>query len=187
MFLLTACSGGGDGETVLPLVTAFQPSTTARNPGLVYLVENDASDEDFVLLDVMIQGPTGDIDMYSFAFDLELSNTAVARYVPDTAEFGTALELYAGQGSSVMATQSDNRVVIGVSKTGGGAGNGVSSESAPILRSLTFQILQKGTTEIRFSGSPSNPSGPAALDSNGNVIPNVEFDPGVAKILRGSP
>lgn len=182
--ILLACdSGGGGGGGGSPVSAAFAPSVTPAAANLVRL-EGRATDSNTVVLDIVIDGPTTSSDLYSFAFDIELSNTSVARYVSGSAEFGNALTLGAGQGSSVLASQSGNRVVVGVSKTGGGAGNGVPAGERTIV-TLVFDVIGTGTTNLLFRGSsdPGNPTGaPAALDSQGGVVASVFFDGDAARI-----
>ncbi|MFQ5818294.1 MAG: hypothetical protein ACE5H2_10135, partial [Terriglobia bacterium] len=84
-----------------------------------------------------------------------------------------------------LVSQSGNRVIVGVTKLGGGAGNGI-GPLEPIIVSLTFQVLKVGTTNITIVGSPANPqnptAAPAALDSTGVVISSVFFDTFAAQI-----
>ena len=131
-------------------------------------------------MSVAIEGPTTSADLYSFAFDLLLGDPSVAQYVSGTVDFGSALTLEAGQSYSVLASQTGDRVVVGVSKTGGGTGNGVSVSEAVVVR-LTFRVLKEGTTSIVLAGSPGE-SGPLALDSGGATIGSVQFDTSPASI-----
>jgi hypothetical protein len=85
---------------------------------------------------------------------------------------------------AVEATQSGGRVIVGVTKLGGGPGNGVGAAEAGIVR-LTFKVVNVGTSMISFSGSitSSNPTGqPVALDSGGAPIGSVIFDSSPATI-----
>ncbi len=175
--------GGGGGDGNEPIVAGFVASGTPAAPKLVRLAGR-ALDNDTVQVDVVLDGPTASSDIYSFAFDIELSDTTVARYISGSAQFGNALELLAGQGSSVLVSQQGNRVVVGVSKTGGGPGNGFGAEQRLVVR-LLFAVTARGSTNLLFRGSsdPGNPTAdPAALDSQGQVIPEIVFDTAAAKI-----
>ena len=170
--------GGGDGNVVTPAVTAsFSPSGTASGANLVRL--QGSASGDLVTIDVVIKGPTTTDDVYSFAFDLELSNPAVARYENGSALFGAALTIGAGQSSQILASQNGDRVTLGVSKAGGGDGNGV-GDAEVVVAKLTFRVLSEGLTLVTISGSP--PNDPAALDSTGATIDSIQFDPAPAAI-----
>ena len=182
--IATAC-GGGDGGGVVPppLTAAFLPSATPGAADLVRL-RAAASAGDKVTLEVASGGPTTSTDLYGFAFDIVSSDATVAAFVDGTASFGDALTLSGGQTGRVEVGRTGNRLVVGVSKLGGGSGNPVPAGGRVILR-LTFRVLEAGTTTLRFSGavSPQNPGGgPAALDSNGQVVGTVRFDAATAAI-----
>ena len=151
----------------------FQSSSTPPAANRVYLV-GGASSGDLVTVNVAIGGATTSTDLYSFAFDLVLGDPTVAQFVSGSADFGNALTLGAGQSYSVLASQSGDRVIVGVSKTGGGPGNGVSVSEAVVL-DLTFRVLKAGTTSIGLAGPPGG-SGPVALDSGGATIGSIQFD-----------
>jgi hypothetical protein len=179
--------GGGDSSSGMPgsgLNAAFAPSGTPRSADLVRLL-GVAEDSNTVRIDVVIGGVTTSNDIYGFAFDLVLSNPDVAEYIPNSADFGSALDLGSGQGSLVEASQQGDRVVVGVSKSGGGPGNGIGDEE-PIIVSLYFEVQEAGTTDVDFAGSPTNPmqpsADPVAFDSSENVIPSIDFDAGSASI-----
>lgn len=181
---LFACGGGSDspGGTITPGVSAaFQGSGTAATADLVRLV-GGASSGDLVTIDVALSGPTASADIYSFAFDLVLSDSAVARYESGSATAGGALETQSGQAISVLATQQGNRVVVGVTKTGGGLGNGIASGETAIV-SLVFRVLRSGTTGLRIEGAPTE--SPEALDSAGVTLPSIQFD-GLEGLIQGS-
>ena len=177
---LLACGGGSgpDGPVDPGLSAAFQSSGTAAAPDLVRLVGSTA-DGDLTTLDVAISGPTASADIYSFAFDLVLSDSSVARYEGGSAAAGGALDVESGQGLSVLAAQQGDRVVVGVSKTGGGAGNGIASGEEVIV-SLVFRVLRSGETAIRIEGPPTEP--PVALDSGGETLISVQFDAAEGRI-----
>lgn len=171
-----ACSGGSDGDSGIS--ASFTPSGTAAAPDRVRLRQGSAAG-DTVTLQVALSGPTTSSDIYSFAFDLVLSDASVARYVPGSATIGNALIPTGSQGTTLGVSQSGNRVVVGVSKTVGGAGNGVGAIEATVV-SLVFELLRGGSTTVTFAGSPANPQNPtndpAALDSNLAVIASIDFD-----------
>ncbi len=183
--LAVGCGGGGSsGGGVDPIAAFFQPSGSASSANRVRMT-GSAANSTTATVNVVIGGPTTSQDLYSFAFDIVISNTSVAEYVSGSASFGTALTLAGGQGSSVLASQVGNRVVVGVTKTGGGSGNGVGAGEKTVL-SLNFRILAKGSSSLRFEGSPSNPQNPSAhpvaLDSAGNVVGSVSFDSASAQV-----
>jgi hypothetical protein len=178
--LATGCGSSGGGSILPPAITAgFTASGTAPTANLVFLRQGSATG-DLVTVQVAIAGTTTSSDLYSFAFDLVLSDPTVATYQSGSATFGTALTLSGGQTSSVLVTQSGNRLVIGVTKLGGGAGNGVGA-AQPTVVSLVFQVLKVGSTNITFSGPPPGGS-PAALDSGGATVASVTFDAAAAQI-----
>jgi hypothetical protein len=184
-------SGGGSGITGPSIVADFVESGTASAADRVRLVDGSVSD-DRVTIQVTIAGPTTSGDLYAFAFDLLISDPTVAAYVPGTATFGSALVLGAGQQQAVLVSQSGDRVVVGVSKIGGGAGsgNGIGASEESIL-SLTLRVLREGATDVTIVGSPGNPQNPtpdpAALGSTGTLIGSVTFDPASATISGVSP
>ena len=186
VLLLTArCSGGGDGGTIpLDLDASFTPSGTPATPDGVRLIAGPAVD-DHIEIAVVLGGPTESSDIYSFVFDLVLGDASVAEYVAGSAELGDALVLEGGQGALVQASQNGDRVVVGVSKSGGGAGNGVGPAEPAVVR-LTFRVLQAGVASITLAGSPANPQDPSddpvAFDSGGAVIPSIAFDTAPAQL-----
>jgi hypothetical protein len=182
------CGGDDGGGGVVPtnLVASVVPSGTAAAPNLVRLRASSVSG-DTAVLEVVLGGPTTSSDVYAFAFDLVLSNPAIAAYVAGSAAAGTALVPTGGQSITVQAVQTGNRVVVGITKVGGGAGNGVGAAEPAIVR-LSFRVLAAGATQVTFSGSvaPQNPTGaPAALDSNVAIVPTIAFD-GVAAAISAS-
>ena len=72
-----------------------------------------------------------------------------------------------------------DRITVGVSKLGGGAGNDVGATEETIV-SVTLRVVKQGTTSIEITGSP--PHNPSALDSTGAVINGVNFDAAAAMI-----
>ena len=183
-FVLAAAAaigcGGGDGgndSVIVPASTAsFAASGTLAAPNLVWLNQVSASGN-LVVLEVVLGGPTTSSDLYSFAFDLVLGNAGVVQYVPGSAEVGDSLTTSGGQTLAVEASQSGGRVVVGVTKLGGGAGNGVAGAQAGVVQ-LTFKALTVGTSTISFSGS-------TALDSVGDPIGSIVFD-AVPAAISGS-
>jgi hypothetical protein len=191
LLALTLPGGGCDdddepGSLLAPTLTgAFASSSTSAAADLVRLRGGGASG-DTVTVEVAISGPTTSGDLYSFAFDLLLSDASVAGFVGGSAVFGTALVPSGDQGSIVDAVQVGNRVVVGVSKSNGGSGNGIGS-SEQVIVSLDFRVLREGTTQLSIVGSPTaqgNPTDdPAALDSTGAVIDSVAFDGASARLI----
>lgn len=181
-------NGGDDGDPIPDsLGAAFSGSGMAAAPNRVRLTAGTTSG-DTVAVKVAISGQTTSSDIYSFAFDLLLEDPTVAVYLNNTADFGTALILGSGQGHSVLASENGDRVVVGVTKTGGGSGNGIGTGEKTIV-TLTFRVLKEGATGVRIVGSPGNPqnptNNPAALDSTGAVIGTITFDSAAAQI-RGT-
>jgi hypothetical protein len=165
-------NGGGDnGGGIQPIAARFTSSGTVPSPNTVRL--NGSAMGNRVLLDVMIGGPTTSDDIYSFAFDIVLSNANVAQYQIGSVSCGSALTLGSGQQCEALASQQGNRVVIGVSKLGGGSGNRVSDPEETVV-SLQLQVLQRAGTRLSIEGSLPNP--PAVIDSAGFVIGTIRFD-----------
>jgi hypothetical protein len=166
-----------------PPSAAFAASGTAAAPNLVRL-RSASTTGDVATLEVAIGGPTTSTDVYGFAFDLVLSNPAVAHYIAGSAQFGTALTPSGGQTTVVLAQQSGNRVTVGASLFGGGPGDQIGAGESVIL-TLRFRVVRLGTTLILFDGStdPTDPTDdPAAADSTGAVIGSVTFDPSPATL-----
>jgi hypothetical protein len=180
--LAAGCGGGSSGDPTQPAFTAqFTPSGTPTAANLVRMTQA-VVDRDLVRVNVVIGGPTSSSDIYSFAFDLVLSDPSVAAYVAGTAQAGTALQPTGGQSITVLANPDSsrpNRVVVGVTKVGGGSGNGVGS-GEPTVVSLVFRVLRQDATSIAFGGSsvvPTDPKfNPVALNSSNAVISSVQFD-----------
>jgi hypothetical protein len=179
LLLGAGCSDDDDDVVGGGLQASFTGSGTSPVANLVYLRGGTVSG-DTVTVEVVIVGPTTSQDLYSFVFDLVLGDPTVAAYQPGTAVFGTALTIGAGQGQLVQAVQNGDRVVCGVTKTGGGAGNGVGNLQATTL-SLVFTALKSGTTTLTLAGPP-NGTDPEALDSNGAEIGSITFDTTAAHI-----
>jgi hypothetical protein len=182
--LAPACGGGGS-DPVAPAATAqFTPSGTAAAPNGVRLVLA-SSNADTATLNVMVGGPTTSSDLYSFAFDIVLGDPTVATYVTGSARIGDALQATGSQTRSLLVSQSAGRIVVGVSKLGGGPGNAV-QDPEEILLSLTLRVLERDITTLTLAGStadPGNPTNaPVALDSAGAVIGSVRFDPDPATL-----
>ncbi|MBZ5639114.1 MAG: hypothetical protein LAO51_10230 [Acidobacteriia bacterium] len=165
------------------LTASFTGSGTSVAPDHVRLRPGSGSG-DRVTVEVAIGGQTTSTDLYYFAFDLVLGDSSVAEYVSGTAVFGDALTLSGSQTGSAQGAQNGNRVVVGVTKLGGGSGNGVTATEA-IVVCLTFRVKKAGTTTLAIAGStsPQNPTGdPAAVDSHGGVVQTVHFDTASAVI-----
>lgn len=180
--LATGCSSGGGADLgVLPagLSASFADSGTAAAPDVVRISGNPT--DDLVNVEVRIGGPTTSADFYSFAFDLMLGDSTVAEYVAGSASAGTALTTDGGQALQVLATRQGDRITIGVTKLGGGTGNAITGTGESTVVELVFRLLRAGTTTLTIEGSPG--TDPAALDSGGNEIDSVTFDPVAATLL----
>lgn len=170
--------GGDGGGGMAGVVGSFNPSGNVPAQDRVRLRAGAAA-ADMVTVEAVLLGPATSSDIYSFAFDIVLSDVTVAQYVPNSVAAGGALVAAGGQGIIALASQSGDRVTVGVSKSMGGAGNGVGAGDQVVVR-LTFQVLRAGSTTLTFAGSPANPqnptNAPAALDSSGAVIASISFD-----------
>jgi len=180
--LATGCSSGGGSDLgVLPadLSATFSESGT---PGAANVIRLSGSPTgDLVDVEVLIGGPTTSADFYSFAFDLVLGDATVAEYVDGSAGVGGALTTNGGQALQVLATRQGARITIGVTKLGGGPGNGVSGTGESTVVALVFRVLRAGTTTLTIEGSPG--TDPAALDSSGTEIDSVTFDATAATLV----
>ncbi len=179
-----ACSGGGgsdddDGDGDLPngIGASFISSGTPSSPDGVRLTGTTSGD--IVIIKVVIAGPTTSTDLYSFAFDLLFSDPTVVESIGASVDFGAALILTGGQTGEALATLNGDRVTVGVSKVGGGAGNGLGATEETVV-SMTLRVRRRAITTVQIAGSP--PNDPAALDSAGAIIGSVVFDPGSATI-----
>jgi hypothetical protein len=186
--LATGC--GGDSDSGGQGITAtFTPSATAAAPDRVRL-ERVSSSGNVVTLEVRIGGPTTSTDLFAFAFDLVLSDPTVVAYVDGSIGEGDALQQTSGVSDIVAdAAQSNERIVIGITKLGAsGAGNGVASSSAVVVR-LALRVVKTGSTTVAFGGSSSpqfpQTGVPLALDSDLDPVPSVQFDAAVATVTGG--
>ena len=191
LLLLLGCGGGSSSsDPTQPAVSAqFTPSGTTAAPNLVRMTQA-VVDRDLVRINVVVGGATSSTDIYSFAFDLVLSDATVASYVAGSAQAGTALQPSGGQTIAVFANPDSarpNRVAVGVSKIGGGSGsgNGVGAGES-IVVSLVFRVLRRDVTSISFGGSSSNPTSPnfnpVALNSGNAVISSIAFDAAAVRL-----
>lgn len=181
--LAAGCSGSGGGPDVVTgtpgIVASFVDSGSTPAADMVRTIGTGAGDS--VTVEVAIGGPTTSTDLYAFAFELTFGDPTVAEYVSGSASMGTALDTSGNQSLQVLATQQGNRVIVGVSKLGGGAGNGVSAPGETAIVQLTFRLLRSGATTLTLGGSPG--SQPAALDSGGADVATVQFDAAPATLV----
>ena len=180
-----SCGGGdGGGSVVNPSLTVtFTDSGTASVPDLVRLAGTPSGEQ--VTVEVALAGPTTSNDIYAFAFDLVIGDTSVLAYVLGSAQMGSALSTAGCLGESVLADQSGDRVVVGVSKLGGCSGNGVPADERAIVR-ITFRVLRAGSSTLSLAGSPqalrAATSEPTAFDSSLDRIDSIQFDVASATI-----
>ncbi|MCP3981206.1 MAG: hypothetical protein GY716_18050 [bacterium] len=175
----TGCGGSSSGGVIASGLTAsFTESGTAAGANTVRLT--GTPDGDTVTVQLTIGGPTTSADLYSFAFDLVIGDETVAEYVNGSASFGGALTLAGGQSSQALAGQTGDHITLGVSKVGGGTGNGVAA-GEEIVVTLDLRLLKEGTTTLTIAGSP--PNDPAALDSTGSDVGTVVFDAAAATLI----
>ena len=178
------CGGGGgdsDGGAVPPALTAvFSESALVELGDRVKLVQGSASGAN-VTTRVVLFGPSTSTDIYGWAFDVVLSNPNVVEFVGGSATAGSMLTPCAGGSLSVQASQQTaggtTSVVVGVSKLGSCAGNGVPAGEHVVVQ-LTFRVKTTGSSTLTFGGSVS----PRALDSNLAPIGSIEFDAGAATL-----
>lgn len=168
------CSSGSSGS----LSASFTASGTPTAANLIKLIQKSKSGS-HVIVQAVIYGPTTSQDLYTFAFDVAIGDPTIVKFVSGSAVAGTALTVTGGQTISAIADLGtlpgggvdNSRVVVGVSKLGGGLGNGVAGASAVVVE-LTFATLKSGTTTLTLTGSPN----PQVLDHNGAPIGSITFD-----------
>lgn len=182
------CGGGGsdDGGVVNPGLTAvFSESALVELGNRVKLQSASASGAT-VSLDVTLFGPSTSTDIFGWAFDVVISNPNVVEFVAGSAAAGSMLTPCPGNNLSVQATQQTagnvTSVVVGVSKLGSCAGNGVAAGGHAVVR-LTFRVKAAGSSSLTFGGA----GGPRALDSNLATVGSIEFDGGVATLQGVQP
>lgn len=164
--------GGGSNSTFSAQFTA---SATASAPHLIKLVQKSHSGGR-VVIQAVIYGPDTNLDMFAFAFDVKIGDTTILKFVDGSAVAGDALQAFAGQSITTVVgpdDQDSSHIVVGVSKLGGGAGNGVAGASAVIVN-LTFQVLKQGTSTLAIASTPT----PSVLDSSDppQPIAGLTFD-----------
>jgi hypothetical protein len=182
--LATGCGGGSGGGSnpgsiFTDLSASFFDSGTEGNPNLIRMT--GSSTGNLVEVEVVIGGPTTSTDLYSFVFDLVLSKPDVAEYVDGSAILGTALTTSGNQSLQVLASQQGARVTVGVTKLGGGPGNGVTAAGESTVVGLVFRLLRPGTTTLTIAGSPGYE--PTAQDSAGGTVDSVDFDANSARLI----
>ena len=176
------CGGGDDGGGSLG--ASFTASGTAATPRLIKMVQHSKSGS-HVSVDVVMYGPDTTLDLYTFAFDVLIGDPTVARFVPTSEVVGNALVPFAGQSVEAIADLGTlsgggtdlSRVVVGVSKLGGGPGNGIAGASAVVVR-LTFALQKAGSTTLTLGGIPS----PQVLNSSGAPIGSITYDAAAATV-----
>lgn len=185
--VLTAWLPGCSDDDPATFAVAFTPSSTASAPRVIKLVQKSKSGGR-VVVSVVVGGPDMTLDMYSFAFDVKIGDPDVLRFVNGSDVPGSALVPFAGQtvdsivglGTLPGGGSDPSTVVVGVSKLGGGLGNGVSTASAVIV-DLAFDVRSAGTTTLAITGSGGNP--PRVFDSGGSVIGTMTFDAATASVV----
>lgn len=163
--------GGGDNSSSFS--SSFTPSGTPQAANVIKLVPKGASGN-LLVVSAIIYGPTTSTDLYSFSFDVVISDPTVLAFSPNSAAAGSALTVSGGQSLSAIAAPAGSdptHIVVGVSKLGGGAGNQVTGTSAAVV-DLAFGFLKPGSSALSIAASPS----PAVTDSNGAVIGSITFD-----------
>jgi hypothetical protein len=165
------CGGGDDNPT---LTGQFAASSTPSAVHLVKLIPQSSNGSTLVV-QAVIYGPDNNLDVYGFAFDVVIGNPNVLAYVTtSTPVAGDALQATGGQTIEAIAGPDGSdptHIVVGVSKLGGGSGNGIPNASAVIV-SLTFQVLGQGSSTLSIASSPT----PVAKDSALATIGSITFD-----------
>ena len=167
---LPACgsSGGGGGGGGGAVTASFATNDPATMTDLVRFGPTVCVGN-LCNLDILV-GATTNQNYYAFAFDLQLSDPTVARFNLGSDSVGN---FFISGSPDSLASQNGNRVVVGVSKSSGVAGNGTPVEAT--LVSLQFQLLKVGSTTVTFQGIPSTnfvdlgdcqPTGPTAIEFN---------------------
>ncbi len=169
-FLVHCGSSGGGGviETTKP--PTFTGSGTAPGPNLVTMADGGTAAGSLIQVDVKIGGPTTSSDLFSFAFDVVLSNPSVIKSVYPVA--GDALS-----GETLIEcslSPEGDRVVCGVTKTTA-IGNDVVSDATIVGLVFKMSPNTPGSTTLSFALA-------TALDSHGDPIPSVNFDSATAQI-----
>jgi hypothetical protein len=184
--MVTASLLGCGSDDASGYAVTFTPSTTASAPRLIKLVQKSNSGGR-VVVQVMMFGPDATLDMYSFAFDVHIGDPDVLRFVTGSDTPGNALVASGGQTvDSIVAVGGGtdfSTIVVGVSKLGGGPGNGLPGAQAVVVE-LAFDVRSAGTTTLALTGSGGNPA--RVFDSTGAVIGNVTFDSDSASV-QGTP
>ena len=175
--IVFAFFGYGCGGSNSSFSAQFAPSATATAVDLIKLVPKTTSGGRIVV-QAVIYGPDAGQDMYSFAFDVKIGDPTVLKFMTNSAVAGNALSASAGQTITVQAgpdVSDATHIVVGVTKVGGGPGNGVggSLASPVIIVSLTFQVLKQGTSTLAIAAGPTAPT---VLDHNGAAINAITFD-----------
>ena len=185
VLLLGLAVGCSDDDSGAPpeAVAMFAASATLPAPNEVRL-EGTTVSNGVVNVEVVLNGATTSTNLYAFAFDLLLSNPGVIQFIQGSALEGGALETTPSQDVEVVVSQQGDRVIVGVSKTGGGAGNGFGAEDRTIV-SLDFTV-SSGSTTLTFAPSVPARKAPAALvdSSPPSPIPTITFDLLSATISR---
>ncbi len=149
----------------------FTGSGTASAPNLVTLSGGEPSPGSLIPVYVKIAGPTTSSDLFSFSFNIALSDPSIVRSV--TSMQGDAL---VGQ-QAVVTNLNGNLLVIGVSRLGG-TGNGVGASGGTLL-GLVFRMdpTKPGTTTLTFDSAK-------VLDHTGAPITTIQWDPAAAQIQQ---
>ena len=148
---LVACSGGdstggvvNDGGGSSTLSASFVPDMPSPGPGTVSLQQGSAS-RNLVTVDALVTDVSG---VCSAGFDL-VFNPAQAEFVGSSA--GEMLESGGVGVDYSAAVVGTNRVVIGVSRIGGGAcTDAVGSER---LVRLTFRVIRAGSSAVAIENA----------------------------------
>ncbi len=168
--LLANCGGSSTGS-VIPQTKSpvFTASGTPSAPNLVTLSGNPPIPGSLIQLDVKLAGPTTSSDLFSFSFNIVLSDPSIVRSISSLQ--GDAL---VGQ-QAVVTNLTGNTLVVGVTRLGG-VGNGVGASGGTLL-SLVFRTdtEKPGKTTLTFDS-------PKVQDSTGAFITTINFDSQAAQL-----
>lgn len=186
--VMSSCDRGCDDEVTGPGAATFNSSGSASAQNLVRLT-GEAIDADTVRVYVTLTGATTSSELYSFAFDIMLGNMPNSVTLVNGSELaGTVLQTTGSQLMTALIARSNDRIVVGVTKTGGGSGNAGPVGDATIIQ-FDLDVANSTTfVTLTLAGSPTSAvvptNAPAALDPNGQVIGTVLFDTFAATVQR---
>ncbi len=176
------CSSNSSSTLSAQFTASNTPAGTLR---LVKLVQKTASGGR-VVVQAVIYGPDTTLDMYAFAFDVAIGDTTVVKFADGSSVAGDALQAFAPQTIEALVgpdLSDASHVVVGVSKLGGGVGNGIADDAddSAVIVEMAFDVLRAGTSSLTISSSTGGtPLPPTVEDSTGAAIGTITFDAAAA-------